>query len=609
MQKKVIKHKSGPMLVLAGPGTGKTEVLTQRVAYLVEKENVKPEEILAATFSRKAASEMVERLKKFKGFEKNQPRISTLHAEALHVLSGMVNNMYLLDDNETRILMMDAAEDLRLNLSAWQLRDLERAIGLQKANNKLPNEILCINNQNRVLKRLYERYEKLLRFNHAIDLDGLIMKVVRALSSTGLSHDTKIRHVLVDEYQDINQVEFEFIKILAKNVGSLFVVGDDDQSIYGWRGADPNIIRCFPKDFQDVQVAILQESHRCTGHILKGAQAIVSKDPNYQYKPLTSVRGDGSPIHILVSKSYTAEALWIAKWIRESISSGLFKPSKIAILCKTLRLADFLPEQLRIVGIDFVYWRRGGLFTRDVVRDILAHIRLLIDKEDNLALRRCLRTKTGLGIGRAGVLQIRRIAEKRSCSLWEVMVNANKYTKLQRWRGHIRRFVTKIQELQNKLAKLELSKATHSVAKEVGASGSDVDKLKEFAKSLPTDTNLEEFLAEINKNRGLDLAGGVSEPEEEKEAVTIMSMHAAKGLTYDVAFLLGMEEGIFPNPTQGINEQRRLCYVAMTRAREELFLCYSKFLKGPPVRGLKFCNPSSFLSEIPRTDKEVIRNT
>jgi len=605
-QKKVIKHHSGPLLVLAGPGTGKTEVLTQRVAYLTNKKNVNPKEILAITFSRKAAREMAERLENFEGFEDNQPRVSTLHAEALRILSGMAN-LYLLDDDETSLLMMDAAEDLGLNLGARQLRNQERAIGLQKANNKLPNELLCINNQTRFLKKLYERYEELLGFNHAIDLDGLIMRVVRALSSTGRSNGSKIRHVLVDEYQDINQVEFKFIQILAKNVSSLFVVGDDDQSIYGWRGADPNIIRSFLKDFQGAQIEILEESHRCTDHILKGAQAIVSKDPNFQFKPLRSVKGDGSPISVLVSKSWTAEAIWIAKWISDGLSNGL-KPSKTAILCKVLKLADFLPEQLRIVGVDSVYWRSGGLFAQDVIRDILAHVRLLIDKEDNLALRRCMHTSTGQGVGKTGVRKVRRIAERHSCSLWQIIVNYNKYANIQRWRHHLKRFSTKIQQLENKSSQLKLNEIINLIAKEIGKSGKSVEMLKHFAKSMPPDTDLEDFLAEVNRNRGLDIAGGVPEPEEEKEAVTIMSMHAAKGLTYDVVFMLGMEEGIFPDPTQDINEQRRLCFVAMTRARKELFLCYSRALKGPPSRGLRFCNPSSFLPAIPKEHRKIIAN-
>lgn len=607
-QKKVVMHSSGPLLVLAGPGTGKTEVLTHRIAYLVNNK-VNPKEILGVTFSRKATGEMAERLKNFEGFEKNQPRISTLHAEALRILGGLEERQkFLLDGDEAKLLMMDAAEDLRLNLKVIELRKLGRKIGFLKANDKLPNGITSLDHQTLLLKKLYQRYEELLDFNRAIDLDGLVLKVVRVLSLTNPSYKSKIRHVLIDEYQDINQVEFNFIQILAKEVDSLFVVGDDDQSIYGWRGADPNIIRNFSKDFHNAQVEILEESHRCTEHILKAAQAIVSKDPRYQHKPMHSVKGEGSPVHIVMSKSWTVEAVWIAEQIKGILSDGLVKPSKVVILSKDLRLVDLLAEQLRIAKIDSVYWRSGGLFADDVVRDTLAHMRLLLNKEDNLAVRRCIETETGRGIGKTGMFNVRRIAERESCCLWEVLLNTNKYTELQRWRGHIKRFVAKIQELDDKSPKLELNKIVHLIAKEIGASEKkSVEKLTVFAQSLPTDINLEDFVAEVNKNRGLDLAGGVPEPEEEKDAITIMSLHSAKGLTYDVVFLVGMDEGILPDQAQDINEQRRLCYVAMTRARKELFLCHSKMRKGPAVKGLNFYAPSSFLYAIPREHAKVIR--
>ncbi|MCW3984825.1 MAG: ATP-dependent helicase [Candidatus Bathyarchaeota archaeon] len=608
-QKEVVIHKGGPLLVLAGPGTGKTEVLTHRTAFLTNCCGVNPAEILAITFSRKATREMTERLEKFEGFEENQPRTSTLHAEAFRVMNDIdASKRYLLGGEETRLLLMDAALDLGLKVKARELKRLQRDIGLLKANCKGPNHILCIDEQTKNLKKLFERYEELLSFNHAIGLDGLIMKAVGALSSGENNFKSETRHLLVDEYQDINQAEFQFIKILAQNVDSLFVVGDDDQSIYGWRGADPNIIRSFKKDFSGAHGEILEESHRCTGHILEGAQAIVSKDPQYQYKPIYSVKGDGSPIHIVVSKSWTAEGIWIANWIGNSISKGQFKPSEIVILCKVIKLADFLGEQLRIVGIDTVYWRPSRLFTNEITLNILAHVRLIVDKEDNLALRRCVDTPTGRGVGKRGVMIIRRLAEKHSCSLWEIMLNVHQYSKLQRWRDSIEGFVNRIQKMEDVSSDQRVSETIKMIAKEIGASGSAVDRLNKFAASLTEEMDLEDFMGEVNRNRGLDLAGGVAEPEDEKEAVTIMSMHSSKGLTYEVAFLLGLEEGIFPNPTQDLNEQRRLCYVAMTRARQELFLCYCKALKGKPARGLKFYNPSSFLYALPKEHREVIEN-
>jgi len=608
-QKKVIVHKGGPLLVFAGPGTGKTEVLTHRAAFLTDSCGVDPKHILALTFSRKAAKEMTERLKDFAVFEDNQPRASTLHAEAFRVMNCIGGGKkYLLGEDETRLLMADAAIDIGLCGKATELRKLQREIGLLKANCGCPADIMVNDEHTENLKKLYERYESLLSFNNAIGLDGLVMEVVRDLSSGKKNFRSESRHLLVDEYQDINQAEFQFIKILSQNTDSIFAVGDDDQSIYGWRGADPNIIRNFDKDFNGAQVEMLEESHRCTGHILKGAQAIVSKDPQYKYKPITSTKGDGSPIHLLVSKSWTVEGIWIAKWIGNAISKGQYKPSEVVVLSKMIDLADFLGEQLRIAGIDTVYWRPSRLFTNESVLGILAHVRLIADKEDNLAVRRCLGTPTGEGVGEKGVRIIRHLAEKNSCPLWQIVLKAQQYPELKRWHDSLASFVYEIQIMEEASSNQKVNETIRMIAKKISASGSAVDHLDKFAGSLPQEMDLEDFLDEVNRNRGLDLAGGVAEPEEEKEAVTIMSMHSSKGLTYGVAFLLGLEEGIFPDPGQSLNEQRRLCYVAMTRAKRELFMCYCRALKGKPARGLKFYEPSSFLNDIPAEHRDIIHN-
>lgn len=608
MQRKVIRHKTGALLVLAGPGTGKTEVLTHRISYLINQRNVPSNKISAVTFSRKAANEMVQRLSDSLELEKEQLHVSTLHAKSLRLLKNIgKNRKFLVANDGTRLLIEDTAEDLGFAKRARALRSLEKKIKLFKANNQLPSEV-----KNGFPQKFYQRYEELLDFNEAIDLDGLVLRVVRALPSgnpTSFFNNDEIGHLLVDEYQDINQAEYKLIRILAETAESLFVVGDDDQSIYGWRGADPDIIRGFEQDFSDGQIEILEESHRCPGHILKGAYAIVSKDPNCIKKPLCSSKDDGSPINILFSRSQGVEAIWITDWIKDYLSKEAARPSDIVMLAKTLNLADFLVEQLRLAKIKTTYWRSRDLFSDRNVLDILAHIRLIVDKEDNLALRRCVKTSTGRDIGRVAERKMRRIAEKNKCSLWDVMADGQYLMNLSRWKDPFKEFINRIDQMERAFSKLKLHQIVQLIAKKMATDRlSNIEKLTEFAKSLPDDTSLNSFLNELAQKRGLDLAGGGPKPETEEESVAVMSMHSAKGLGFKVVFILGMDNKIMPDLTRDENEQRRLCYVAMTRAKEELFLCHAKVRKGPAARGLSFYRYSKFLSDIPEKHAKLIDN-
>jgi len=605
-QQKIVRHEKGPLLVLAGPGAGKTEVLTHRIAYFVIQKKIPPDSILAITFSRKATGEMKDRLSKFPGLEKTEFHVSTLHAESLLILNSIGSaRKFLVADDEARLLMKDAAEDIGLTPNAKTLGFYHKKINLLKANNIIPDEVT-----EQPLGAFFQRYEELLDFNNAIDLDGLVLKVVRTLASGNLAACIPFDgHLLVDEYQDINQTEYQLIHILATNAASLFVVGDDDQSIYGWRGADPKIIRNFTNDFNNGQVGILTHSHRCPGHILAGAYAIVSKDPLCIKKSICSSKGDGKLIDILFSKSWTVEAFWIIDWIKKYLSKDNTKPSDIVILAKVLNLADFLFGQLTSAGIKTAFWRSGGFLTDKDVLDILAHMRLVVDKDDNLALRRCLATQTGYGIGDVAQGKLRQIAEETESSLWDVVHSASKYQNLSRWQDQLSGFENELNKIEEECSKLAPERAVESLAKRMGTSKlANVRKLQDFAESLPVKPSIKDLLAEISKNRGIDLAGGGPTPETKEEAVAVMSLHSAKGLGYRVVFILGMDEGILPDPKQDECEQRRLCYVAMTRAKDELFLCHSKVRKGPAVKGLSFLRPSRFLREIPSTCRENIIN-
>lgn len=603
-QKRAVTHMGEPLLVLAGPGTGKTEVLTHRIAHLINNQDVTRQEILAVTFSRRAANNMRRYLEGLGVSEEEQPHVSTLHAEALRLLGEMeVSFRFLVDGYEAKMLIRDAASDLNLGTGYRSLREFEKSIQLLKGSNKLPEEIPDDDKEASIVRQLYERYEQLLTYNQAIDLNGLVLKVVRLLEDPGENGDElQTRYLLVDEYQDINLAEYRFIQILAENAESIFVVGDNDQSIYGWRGADPTIIREFCDCFGDGRVEILRRSFRCPGHILAGALSVVSSDPEHHEKPLRSGIGDGSLIHVLNSPSDVAEAAWVADWI----SHTKVELDKIAVLCKMLNLAEHLSGILRGYNIAATFWRSKDLFTYDEIRTALAYIRFLVDPNDNLALRIAMRNPTR-GIGHVAIRNLRHIAEKNACALWDIVVDAERYRNLSRWRHNFRGFVSRIEQIREECDNLDIDGAIRLIAREIGVSRSaNVQKMRRFAQSLEADISLEDFLAEVNQNRGVDLAGGVDAPEEEEDAVALMTMHSAKGLTYDVVFMLGMDERIFPNLNQDIDEQRRLCYVAMTRAKKELFLCHSTFRSGPPARGVGFFPPSRFVLQIPKEHKEEI---
>ena len=300
-QRRLIEHNSGPMLVFAGPGTGKTEVITQRVAYLI-RQGTDPKEIRAITFTRKARNEMIERLKEFEGLENINFNISTLHGTAVQIL-GKYGELrkYIAAGDETSIIFMDAVEDVVGKLNRSDYKECINWVESQKCNNKRHQD--CDEIQN---KKIYERYEELLEYNNVQDLSGIILNCVSLLNVLGDMFDSNIKHLLVDEYQDINHTEYELIKHLTKGTESVFFVGDDDQSIYGWRGTDPQILHDFETDFDAALIETIEESRRCTEDILNGAIEIVSKCKIYYPKKLKSVKGKGEKINLLTARAARA---------------------------------------------------------------------------------------------------------------------------------------------------------------------------------------------------------------------------------------------------------------------------------------------------------------
>lgn len=606
-QKRVVSHSATKLLVLAGPGTGKTEVLTHRMIHVINSFHALPQEILAVTFSRKAAKEMTDRVALSLGAVAENIRICTLHAESLRILHAMrAATRFFVSDDEARTLMEDAIEDSGLSGSV-KVRDCQTWVRLRKTENKLPPETVPTNDSISNLQRIYTRYEELLAFNKASDLDGLVLRVLRVLPGVQSEADpaSYIKHLMVDEFQDINEGERQLIHLLSRHASTIFAVGDDDQSIYSWRGADPTIIRNFSADFIG-QVEILQESNRCTNHILQGARVMVSNASGYIPKSLFSARGEGDQIRVLSSSSEIAEAFWIAREIARNVSAGEWSLAKIAIICKRLDLAEPLAKRLRREGINNIVWAPKGVMTDESVDEIMGYLRVLVDQSDNLAVRRCLESGSSRGVGRKGFAELRHIAESASQSLWSTMKNVANHPELRRWSSAFDRFCQTVETLMTQTAGLNPPQTINKVVESLRMrQRPNIMNLIQVATYL-SELSVSGFVNEVQKNRSLDLAGGASEPAAgNSPSLSIMSMHASKGLTFDTVFVLGMDRGILPDFRGDLGEQRRLLYVAMTRAKNSLYLCHSR---RRIMGGKKFYTPSHFISEIPSEHLSHIRN-
>lgn len=354
-QKIAVKICGSRILILAGPGTGKTEVLGHRIKYLIEKRKINLSKVLAITFTVKAAREMVNRLKEFQSFDPTNIRILTIHGEAWRILceNGM-EKISIIDDDEMKMLLQDAIEDLKLN--NLKIKGVKRYIELCKADNKVPNDLK--NHQDDFLS-VYQKYEELMQFNRVIDFGGILMETLNLFNNSGVLDKChkNTKYILVDEYQDINQAQFEFIKSLCSEYAELFCVGDDDQSIYSWRGANPNFILNFKKDYKGAIEIPLNESRRCSENILKAALILISKNPpnKRRSKKIYSHFKDGYPIYILNSSSEVQEAIWIAGWIENEIINGQLSAQDILIICRDIELAKYLVNKLKERNIPVEY--------------------------------------------------------------------------------------------------------------------------------------------------------------------------------------------------------------------------------------------------------------
>ena len=635
-QYQAVINCDGPSLVIAGAGSGKTKVLTHKIAYLIQEENVKPWNILAITFTNKAANEMKERIEGLVGDVAKDMWIGTFHAICVRILRryieriGYESSFVIFDTSDQKAMIKNCLKDLNIDDKMFTDRVVQFEISNAKNEMLEPAEYLARANgdfRKEKIASIYELYQKRLKENNAIDFDDIINFAIKILTENPdvlEYYSEKFRYILVDEYQDTNKAQFMLISLLAARYGNITVVGDNDQGIYSFRGADISNILNFEKDFPGTKIIKLEQNYRCTGSILNAANAVIkNNETKYEKKLWTKNEKGNLPIIHQAEDEYD-EARYIVEQINHLRREEYYKYSDFAILYRMNTQSRAIEEIL--VREDIPYKIIGGLkfYERKEIKDIIAYLRLIHNTNDNLSLTRII-NEPKRGIGKTSLDNIQKIAEQTETSMYEIIKNAEQYG-LNRVYANSREFIQVIEELKQLESKIEISELIKETLNKTGytkalelentqEAENRIENLEEFLtvaiefEEQEADANLGDFL------EGITLSSDIDNLEEEQDSVTLMTLHSAKGLEFPVVFLVGMEEGIFPGyksigEPKELEEERRLCYVGITRAKNNLILTCAK---RRTIFGSTSCNAMSrFVEEIPNEyleGAEEIQNT
>ena len=623
-QYEAVTNTEGPSLVIAGAGSGKTKVLTHKIAHLIKDKDVAPWNILAITFTNKAANEMKERVEKLIGDVAKDMWIGTFHSICVRILRktidriGFNSSFVIFDTSDQKTMIKKILKKEEIDDKLFTDKSVMYEISNAKNDMLEPEEYLkkySGDMRRETIGRVYKLYQKNLKENNAIDFDDIINFTIKVLLDNPdilEFYSTKFKYVLVDEYQDTNKAQFTLVSLIASKYGNITVVGDNDQGIYSFRGADISNILNFEKDFPGTRIIKLEQNYRCTGNILEIANAVIkNKETKYEKKLWTSNEKGKLPTVYSGNDEYD-EARYITDKINSLKSSEYYKYSDFAVLYRMNSQSRSIEDILR--REDIPYKIVGGLkfYERKEIKDIIAYLRLIQNPNDNLSLTRII-NEPKRGVGKTSLDNVENIAADNGVSMYEVIKNAEQYG-LNRVFVNTREFVSVIDEMISKkdsiliseLVKETLSKTGYTKALELEGTTeaeSRIENLEEFLtvaiefEEESADNSLSEFLEGITLSSDLD---GV---EESEDSVTLMTLHSAKGLEFPVVFLVGMEEGIFPGyksigEEKELEEERRLCYVGITRAKENLYLTCAK---QRTLFGSTSCNaPSRFLKEIPK---------
>lgn len=632
-QKKAVLQTDGPVLILAGAGSGKTRVLTHRVAYLIDECNVNPWNIMAITFTNKAAGEMRERVDKIVGFGAESIWVSTFHSSCVRILRryadrlGYGNNFTIYDTDDSKSLMKDICKKYQLETSTLKLRGIMGSISKCKDNLVTTNEY-ALNTQNEYNKvrisKAYTEYQNALKKNNAMDFDDLIFNTVELFKKNPdvlEYYQDRFRYIMVDEYQDTNNAQFEFIRLLADKYRNLCVVGDDDQSIYRFRGANIRNILDFEKVYPDATVIKLEQNYRSTQQILDAANAVIGNNYGRKEKALWTEEKDGEKVHLRQFDTAYDEAEFIASDIGKLKRSGKLSYSDTAVLYRTNAQSRLIEERFVNEGIPYDIVGGTNFYSRREIKDLLAYLKTIDNGRDDIAVKRIINVPKR-GIGATTLEYVQNYADERQISFFDALCEADQIMAVSRSASKLKDFVTMIRAFRTKQKSYSLEELLKDVI--------DITGYMDFLKTLDDDddsgdndraANVDELISKIAAYEENDeveeptlsgfleevaLVADIDRIGEDNEKVLLMTLHSAKGLEFEHVYLAGMEENVFPSymtlqtedsDPEGIEEERRLAYVGITRAKRNLTLTAAKRRM---VRGETWFNQlSRFVKEIP----------
>jgi DNA helicase II / ATP-dependent DNA helicase PcrA len=645
-QREAVTYLKGPLLVLAGAGSGKTRVITYRIAYLIEQGYVRPTELLAVTFTNKAAGEMKSRVAKLVTADLHKMWVSTFHSACVRILHRHIqllgyNPEFTIYDTDDQLgLVRECLKELNFDPKEWSPKAILGEIS--QAKNKLINADDYIAGKHdlyqQIISQVYSQYQDKLKQRNVVDFDdllGLTVQLFNKYPEVLALYQQQFRYILVDEYQDTNRAQYLLVNKLAEHHHQICVVGDDDQGIYGWRGADIRNILNFEKDYPEVKVVTLEQNYRSTPNILEAANRLILRNPRRHSKQLKTEKKQGVPPQFYYAPDESMESGWVCMQLLEWNEILGRKYRQAAVFYRTHAQSRVLEDSLRRSRIPYVMVSGIRFYERKEVKDLIAYLRILVNPSDDLAIERIINIPSR-GIGTTSLARLKQYATEKRVSLYNVLEQAKDVPMLNAGiKVKIAGLVSIFTELQSELAIISAGELLKKLIDQLDyfaylkyfdpeESEARIDNVKELVSAIKEfelrseDKSLIAFLNEVSLVTNIDMQS------EDADAVQLMTLHSAKGLEFPLVFIIGMEENLFPclrdkdHPefSEEIEEERRLCYVGLTRAKQLVMLSaagsrrqYGQIVYNPPSRFLAEINPDwvKNISALPKRDPFVAK--